>query len=66
VTDPLEPCEVGRKGRHELNAILPDTVDNPAILFCAHCGATKTVSLMHLPPADDFIEAAEQLLRETS
>lgn len=63
MTEPLPRCKVGRKGRHELNCILPDTVENPAVLYCVNCGSTKSVLLKKLPPADDVIAYVERMLK---
>lgn len=60
----MDRCPYSKRGAHELSVIVPDTADLPAVLFCDRCGATKTVSLQMLPPADDFIADMERALRE--
>lgn len=39
----MDKCPIGKRGRHELNAVLPDDADKDMTLFCAHCGALRRV-----------------------
>lgn len=46
MTDPLPPCEVDKRGRHDLMAFFHgDNFDIPATLVCTHCGISKQVPL---------------------
>lgn len=38
---PMEPCPVGKNGRHELSAIIPEDDTRDLTLFCSHCGALR-------------------------
>lgn len=56
MTDPMRRCPYSKKRGegHLLSVILPDTVEEPAILFCAKCGSTKPVSLRLPQPLDNL------------
>lgn len=60
----MDRCPYHWRGAHRLVALVPDTPDLPAVLFCDRCGMTKPVSLHQLPPADDAIAEAERIVRE--
>ena len=62
MTEPLDACPVGKKGRHQLAAILPDTVEHPAVLFCEWCGTTRSVSLQTPLAADDVMAEVERII----
>lgn len=59
MTDPMPHCPYSKKRGegHLLSVILPDTVEEPAILFCAKCGSTKPVSLQLPAPLDEWTGA---------
>lgn len=50
----MDSCPYAKSGKHALNAILPGEDGRPFVLFCAHCGATKTVSMELPTPLDDL------------
>lgn len=52
--EPMEPCPYHPKGRHEMNAIVPDNDEHDFILFCAHCGAIRREPVTPLAPVDDL------------
>ena len=53
-SEPLIKCPSGKKGRHNICAILPGEDGKPVLLFCSLCGVTIHQA-MDLPvPLDDL------------
>lgn len=38
---PMAPCPNGKKGQHNLCAVIPDNDDNDLTLFCDRCGMVR-------------------------
>lgn len=56
---PLEPCPVAHPkmhGAHQLNAIIPETSDGTAVLFCDRCGIFRYIPITPVP-MDDYSAA---------
>jgi hypothetical protein len=47
-------CPYGKKGRHEINVLVPDDTEHPFVLFCSICGMTKRESVVLVTPMDDL------------
>lgn len=61
---PMPPCPYDKKGRHDLGALVPESDDNPLVLFCSHCGMTSRHSVQVPAPLDDLPgDAIAQLAR---
>ena len=50
----LPPCPYSKRGRHEINVVMPEHDTLPVLLFCAICGMTSR-QVMDVPaPLDDL------------
>jgi hypothetical protein len=54
MTEAMAPCPTGKKGRHDLSVIVPESDQNPVLLFCIHCGMTARHSVEVPAPLDDL------------
>jgi hypothetical protein len=63
MSEPLPPCPTGKKGRHDLSVIVPESDSNPLLLFCVHCGMTSRHNVEVPAPMDDL--STEDLMRLT-
>jgi hypothetical protein len=63
--DPLAPCPYTKRGNHTLSVIIPETSEEPAVLFCDACGVTRHVALRQVAVDDLTAEAIEQLIRSS-
>jgi hypothetical protein len=54
MSEALPPCPYVKKGRHSLNAIIPEDDGHPMVLFCDACGMTLARSLAVPAPLDDM------------
>ena len=53
----MPPCPYAppkARGAHDINAVIPETSDNPMILFCGRCGMTSRHALALPLPLDDM------------
>lgn len=58
----MEPCPTGKRGRHELCAVIPENADQDLTLFCSLCGAIRRRPVTgSLSPALDDLTADEIL-----
>ena len=58
---PMDACPTGRKGRHDLTAIIPDDADQDMTLFCGACGSIRRLPVTGAVLADrlDDMSASE-------
>ena len=54
MSEPLPSCPYDKRGRHELNVIIPESDTNPILLFCSHCGMTERQPIQLPAPLDDL------------
>lgn len=57
VTAPMRRCALAAPkthGAHELCAVIPDSLDQPMVLFCSRCGDVQRVSMALPLPMDDM------------
>lgn len=62
---PLRKCPVGKKGQHELGAIIPGEDEGDATLYCSLCGIVRRFPAsgsLHVERMDDAMEEVERIL----
>lgn len=62
--DAWPPCPRIKRGAHSICAIIPDTAEHPAILFCDKCGMHQPVAIDLPRPVDDWTAADIAALRK--
>lgn len=61
-TESWPPCY---DGDHKIHPILPESDENPVLLFCQKCGRTGQATVLALAPMDDLpSDAIEQMAKD--